>query len=153
MYLKYAGWVVNSVDPDEVSDLGLHCLLQEKKRVYHIRPYYRTYSYKCTVKQFRSHQITAYVLFVYFFIKAYIVGTHNRGTHNICLYKEGISMQFKRVTTTYAFIKKLRKKIAYTSSNKPFDDLFFFKCTLSLVDVYFTTSFPSNFEKLKCTVW
>ena len=28
------------------------------------------------VKQFRSLQITASVLFVYFFIKAYVVGTH-----------------------------------------------------------------------------
>ena len=43
---------------------------------YHIRPNYRTYSYKRTVKQFHSLQIIASVLFVYFFIKAYVVGTH-----------------------------------------------------------------------------
>ena len=44
---------------------------------YRIRPNYRTYSYKRTVKQFRRLQITASILFVYFFIKTYVVGTHN----------------------------------------------------------------------------
>ena len=43
---------------------------------YSIRPYYRSYPYKRTVKQFHSLQITASVLFVYFFVKAYVVGTH-----------------------------------------------------------------------------
>ena len=43
---------------------------------YHIQPNYHTYPSKCTVKQFHILQITASVLFVYFFIKAYIVGTH-----------------------------------------------------------------------------
>ena len=43
---------------------------------YHIQPNYHTYPYKCTVKQFHSLQITACVLFVYFYIKTYIVGTH-----------------------------------------------------------------------------
>ena len=41
--------------------------------IYCIRPNYHTYSYKCTVKQFRSLQITASVLFVYIFIKTYVV--------------------------------------------------------------------------------
>ena len=41
-----------------------------------ILPNYCTYPYKRTVKQFRSLQITASVLFVYFFIKAYFVDTH-----------------------------------------------------------------------------
>ena len=36
--------------------------------------------YKRTVKQFWSLQITARVLFVYFFIKAYVVGTHLTST-------------------------------------------------------------------------
>ena len=40
-----------------------------------------------TVKQFCSFQITANVLFVYFFIKAYVVGTHLN-----CI---DLSMQFK----------------------------------------------------------
>ena len=43
-----------------------------------------------------SLQITASVLFVYFFIKAYVVGTHlnciidaiQMSTHNICIYNE-----------------------------------------------------------------
>ena len=43
---------------------------------YIIQPNYRTYSCKCAVKQFCSLQNTASVLFVYFFIKAYVVDTH-----------------------------------------------------------------------------
>ena len=62
-----------------------------------------TYSYKHTVKPFRSNQITASVLFVYFFIKAYLVGTHLN-----CIDLK--SMQFKCVPATYAFMKKIRKK-------------------------------------------
>ena len=54
---------------------------------YRIRPNYRTYPYVHTVKQFRSLQITASVLFVYFFVKAYVVGTHLN-----CI---DLSMQFK----------------------------------------------------------
>ena len=57
------------------------------------------YPYKRTVKQIRSLQIRASVLFVYFFIKAYVVGTHLK-----CM---DLSMQFKWVPTTYAFIKKI----------------------------------------------
>ena len=41
-------------------------------RMYHIQPNYLTCPYKHTVKQF----CTFHVLFVYFFIKAYVVGTH-----------------------------------------------------------------------------
>ena len=42
---------------------------------YHIQPNYHTYLYKYTMKQFHNVQITASVLFVYFFIKAYVPGT------------------------------------------------------------------------------
>ena len=52
-----------------------------------IQPNYCTCSYKGTVKQFRSLQITASVIFVYFFVKAYGVGTHLN-----CI---DLSMQFK----------------------------------------------------------
>ena len=69
---------------------------------YRILPNYRTYPYKRTVKQFCSLQITASVLFFYFFIKAYVVGTHLT-----CI---DLSMQFKLVPTTYVFRKKIRRK-------------------------------------------
>ena len=68
---------------------------------YRIRPNYRTYPYKRIVEKFRSLQITASELFLYFFIKAYVVGTHLN-----CI---DLSMQFKWVPTTYAFINKLEK--------------------------------------------
>ena len=65
---------------------------------YRIRSNYRTYPYKRTVKKFHSLQITASVIFLYFFLKAYVVGTHLKlhrlvdaiqmSAHNICLYKE-----------------------------------------------------------------
>ena len=68
---------------------------------YCIRSNYRTYPYKRTVKKFCSLQITASVIFLYFFLKAYVVGTHlncidlsmqfdaiQMSAHNICLYKE-----------------------------------------------------------------
>ena len=67
---------------------------------YRIRSNYRTYPFKRTVKKFRSLQITASVIFLYFFLKAYVVGTHSN-----CI---DLSMQFKWVPTTYAFIKKIR---------------------------------------------
>ena len=67
---------------------------------YRIRPNYRIHPYKRTVKWFCSLQITANVLFVYFFMKAYVVGTHLN-----CINV----MQFKWVPTMYAFIKKIRK--------------------------------------------
>ena len=54
---------------------------------YCIWPNYCTYPYKRTVKKFCSLQITANVLFLYFFIKAYVVGTHLN-----CI---DLSMQFK----------------------------------------------------------
>ena len=63
------------------------------KRKYCVWPNYSTYPYKRTVKQFRSLQITASVLFVYFFIKAYGMGTH--------LNCNVLSMQFEWVPTTY----------------------------------------------------
>ena len=54
---------------------------------YRIRSNYRTYPYKRTVKKFRSLQMAVSTSFVYFFIKAYIVGTHLN-----CI---DLSMQFK----------------------------------------------------------
>ena len=77
---------------------------------YRIRPNYHTYSYKRTVKQFHSLQIIASVLFVYFFIKAYVVGAHLN-----CI---DLSMQFKWVPTTYVLIKKIRKKKKKKKSHK-----------------------------------
>ena len=68
---------------------------------YRIWSNYRIYPYKHTLMKFRS-LITASVLFIYFFIKAYVVGSHLN-----CI---DLSMQFKWVPTTYAFIKKIRKK-------------------------------------------
>ena len=66
--------------------------------IYRIQPNYHTYPYKRTVKQFCSLQNAASVLFVYFFVKAYVVGTClncidfvdaiQMSTHNICFYKE-----------------------------------------------------------------
>ena len=58
-----------------------HLIINEPKgksehTSYRIRSNYRTYPYKRTVKKFRSLQITASVLFLYFFIKAYVVDTH-----------------------------------------------------------------------------
>ena len=49
-----------------------------------------------TVKQFRSLLFTANILFAYFFIKAYVVGTHLNcihlfiqiTTHNRCFYED-----------------------------------------------------------------
>ena len=61
---------------------------------YYIQPNYHVYPYKCSVKQFYSLQITASVLFVYFFIKAYLEDTHSNcidkqmTTHNIRFHKE-----------------------------------------------------------------
>ena len=80
---------------------GLICLKNSWCN-YRIRPDYRSYPYKGTWKQFCSLQVTASVLFVYFLIKAYVVGTHLN-----CIL---LSMQFKWVPTTYVFIKKIRKK-------------------------------------------
>ena len=50
-----------------------YCIKPEFALKYRIRPNYRIYPYKRTVKQYRSLQITASVLFVYLFIKAYVV--------------------------------------------------------------------------------
>ena len=50
-------------------------------------------------------QITACVVFIYFFIKAYVVGTHLN-----CI---DLSMQFKWVPTTYALRKKIREKYTH----------------------------------------
>ena len=48
----------------------------KENHIYHIQPNYRTYSFNCTVNQFHSLPITAIVLFVYFFRKAYVVSTY-----------------------------------------------------------------------------
>ena len=69
------------------------------KQLFRIRSNYRTYPYKRTVKKFRSLQITASVIFLYFFLKACIccgysfelhqlVDAIQMSAHNICLYKE-----------------------------------------------------------------
>ena len=79
---------------------------------YRIRSNYRTYPYKCTLMKFRSLQITASVHFIYFFIKAYVVGSHLN-----CI---DLSMQFKWVPTTIAFIKKIRKKSHNNHQISPF---------------------------------
>ena len=84
-------------------------------------------AHKRTVKKFRSLQITASVLFLYFFIKAYIVGTHLN-----CI---DLSMQFKRVPTTYAFIKKIGKKKSH-SHHQISAFLIFFLYSVSLVGRY-----------------
>ena len=85
--------------------------------MYHIRSNYSTYPYKRTVKKFRSLQITASVLFVYFLIKAYVVGTHLN-----CI---NLLMQFKWVLTTYACIKKIRKKMHIHHQISLSSDLFY----------------------------
>ena len=66
------------------------------KQTHRIWSNYSTYPYKRTVKKFHTLQITASILFLYFFIKAYVVGTHLN-----CI---DLSMQFKWVHTTYAFM-------------------------------------------------
>ena len=118
--------------------VGTHCisqvLLMSNHNIYRIRLNYRTYPYKHTVGQFHSIQITASVLFVCFFIKAYIVGTHLNCT--------GLSMQFKWVPTTYAFIKKFREKNCISIIREVFRSsfffffFFFFSVPLVLVDTY-----------------
>ena len=65
--------------------------------IYCIQPIYHTYPSKSTVKQFHSLQIIASVLIGFFFINAYVVGTHLN-----CI---DLSMQFKWVHKTYDFIK------------------------------------------------
>ena len=56
-------------------------------KTYRIQPNYRTYPDKRTVEQCGSLEISASVLFAYFFIEAYVVGTHLN-----CI---NLSMQFK----------------------------------------------------------
>ena len=76
--------------------------------MYPIHPNYHTYSYKPTVNQFSSLQITASVLFVYFYVKAYVLGTTLKCTN--------LSMQLKLVPTTHLLLyrksgeKKKNKK-------------------------------------------
>ena len=60
---------------------------------YRIQSNYHTYLYKHIVKQFRSLQATVHVFCIYFFIKAYVVGTHkswgnSNSTHSICSYED-----------------------------------------------------------------
>ena len=98
---------------------------------YRICPNYCTYPFKHTVKQFRSLQITANILFVYNFTKAYIVGTPSISTQNICFYKDN---QKK---------KKKHKNIIFASLEKSFAGCFL-SVPLVSVDTYFTAAFPSN---------
>ena len=102
----------------------LEHILSTVKENYRIRYNYRTYPYKHTVEKFRSLQITASVLFFYFFIKAYVVGTHLN-----CI---DLSMQFKWVPTTYAFINKIRKKNPHNyHQTRPFLTFFFNSVSLA----------------------
>ena len=71
-----------------------------------------------------SFQIKASVLFVYFFINAYVVGTQLN-----CI---DLSMQFKWVPRTYAFIKKIRQKKLY--KHHKISPLLIFFFSVSLVD-------------------
>ena len=105
---------------------------------YRIRSNYRTYPYKHTLVKFRSLQITASVHFIYFFIKAYVVGSHLN-----CI---DLSMQFKWVPTTYAFIKKIRKKSHNHHQISPF--LIFLECILNRYIFYHIWVFPVILKNL-----
>ena len=73
-------------------------LLLSCGNIYRIRPNYRTYSYKRTVKRFRSLKITGSVLFCLLLYKGIccgysfelhrLVDAIQMSTHNICVYKE-----------------------------------------------------------------
>ena len=91
--------------------------------VYHIRPNYCSYPYKGTAKQICCLQITACVLFVYFFIMAYVVGT--LWIASICWCNLNEYPQHMLLLR-----KSDKRKIANKSSDKSFTDLFL-KCTLS----------------------
>ena len=71
---------------------------------YRIRPNYRTYPVSAQSSKSIILRLQPVYFFVYFFIMAYVVSTHLN-----CI---DLSMQFKWVPTTYAFIKKIRKKHA-----------------------------------------
>ena len=124
--------------------LIIYTFLWELLDTYCIRPNYCTYSYKRTVKQFRSLQITASVLLVYFLIKAYVVGTHLN-----CI---ALSMQFKWVLATYACIKKIRKKKSHIHHQISLSSDLFYCVSLEGTHILPQMSVPSNFEKPKCTV-
>ena len=73
--------------------------------VIHFQPNYQIQPCnKCTFKQILQSSDLDYNFcsFVYFFVNIHVVGTHLN-----CLDK---SRQFKRIPTTYAFIKKNKKK-------------------------------------------
>ena len=76
--------------------------------------------------------------------KTYVVGSHLN-----CLDK---SRQFKRVSTTYDSIKKTENNIAKASLNTLLMKSSVALSSVPLLDGYFTTSFPSAFEKFKRTV-
>ena len=74
------------------------CTYEQQTNIYRIRPNYRTYPYKRTVKKFHSFQITTSVLFSLLLYKGICCGysfeLHRQvdaiqmSTHNICLCKE-----------------------------------------------------------------
>ena len=76
----------------------MHKLFWSSLCIYSIRPNYRTYPYKGTVKQFLSLQVTASVLFCLLFYKGIccrypfdlhqLVDAIQMSTHNICFYEE-----------------------------------------------------------------
>ena len=90
---------VQRADSDDWSPFSCVLWLLPFLGIYHIQPNYHTYPYKHTIKKFHSLQITASVHFIYFYMKANIVGTLLN-----CI---NLLMQFKWVTTTFAFIKKI----------------------------------------------
>ena len=163
MYIRNAGQVANTIDPDQLphsaaSDLGLcwllrpvclntsgkyntfirifhfnlhnyavvvwrhkiTCYFRTKKKIYYrIRPNYHTVRFGFSNLQdtlicgqiciyllrihYKKDQKRTYLMmtmrfFLTFFTKAYVVGTHLN-----CI---DLSMQFKWVPTTYAFVKK-----------------------------------------------
>ena len=66
---------LQSRSQDPISHFALSDIILDTL-IYRIWPIYRIYPYKRTVKHFCSLPITASVLFVNFFVKAYVVGTY-----------------------------------------------------------------------------
>ena len=99
----------------------MNVLLKRKHPNYRIQPNYRTHPYKRTVKQFCSLQITASELFVDFFIKAYVVGTHSkeiRKTKSKTITKKKKKKNNKKKTTTTKNKQTNKKKTTKKKQNK-----------------------------------
>ena len=107
--------------------------------LYRIRSNYRTYPYKHTVKKFRSLQITASVIFLYFFLKAYVVGTHLN-----CI---DLSMQFKWVPHICLYNENQKQSHNHHQIN-PFSDLFYSVSLIGRYMFYHKWVFPVILENL-----